>query len=44
MRPRNRTGARRRDASLAIAALPFLAGAYALAYALQMLFAKHAAD
>jgi len=35
--------ARRRDASLAIAALPFLAGAYALAYGLQMLFAKHAA-
>jgi undecaprenyl-diphosphatase len=35
--------ARRRDASLAIAALPFLAGAYALAYALQILFAKHAA-
>jgi membrane protein DedA with SNARE-associated domain len=35
--------ARRRDASLAIAALPFLAGAYALAYALQVIFAKHAA-
>src|SRR6202158_1629702 len=35
--------ARRRDASLAIAALPFLAGAYALAFALQVVFAKHAA-
>ena len=34
--------ARRRDTSLAIAALPFLAGAYALAYALQVIFAKHA--
>jgi len=34
---------RRRDLSLAVAAMPFLAGAYALAYALQMLFAKHAA-
>ena len=35
--------ARRREASLAIASLPFLAGAYALAYALQVLFARHAA-
>jgi membrane protein DedA with SNARE-associated domain len=35
--------ARRREASLAIASLPFLAGAYALAYALQVVFAKHAA-
>jgi undecaprenyl-diphosphatase len=35
--------ARRRDISLAIAALPFLGGAYVLAYALQVLFAKHAA-
>jgi len=34
--------ARRRDASLAIVALPFLGGAYALAFALQVLFAKHA--
>ena len=34
---------RRRDLSLAVAAMPFLAGSYALAYALQMLFAKHAA-
>jgi undecaprenyl-diphosphatase len=36
--------ARRRETSLAIAALPFLAGAYALAFLLQMLFAKHAAN
>ena len=35
--------ARRREASLAIASLPFLAGAYALAFALQVVFAKHAA-
>jgi membrane protein DedA with SNARE-associated domain len=35
--------ARRRDINLAIAALPFLGGAYALAYALQVIFAKHAA-
>ena len=35
--------ARRREASLAIASLPFLAGAYALAFALQVIFAKHAA-
>jgi undecaprenyl-diphosphatase len=35
--------ARRRDISLAIAALPFLGGAYVLAYALQVLFAMHAA-
>lgn len=35
--------ARRRDLSLAIVALPFLAGAYALAYGLQVIFAKHAA-
>jgi membrane protein DedA with SNARE-associated domain len=34
---------RRRETSLAIAALPFLAGAYALAFVLQVLFAKHAA-
>jgi len=36
--------ARRREASLSIAALIFLAGAYALAYGLQAMFAKHAAD
>jgi len=35
--------ARRRDTSLAVASLPFLAGAYALAFLLQLLFAKHAA-
>jgi len=35
--------ARRRDASLAIAALPFLGGAYALAYGLQAIFAKQSA-
>ena len=35
--------ARRREASLSIAALLFLATAYALAYALQAIFAKHAA-
>jgi undecaprenyl-diphosphatase len=35
--------ARRRDISLAVASLPFLAGAYALAFLLQLLFAKHAA-
>jgi membrane protein DedA with SNARE-associated domain len=34
--------ARRREASLSIAALLFLAGAYALAYGLQAMFAKHA--
>jgi hypothetical protein len=36
--------ARRREASLSIAALLFLAGAYALAYGLQAMFAKHAAN
>jgi len=35
--------ARRREASLSIAALLFLASAYALAYGLQAMFAKHAA-
>ena len=35
--------ARRRDASLSIASLIFLGGAYALAYALQAIFARHAA-
>ncbi|MGB9382926.1 VTT domain-containing protein [Candidatus Binatus sp.] len=35
--------ARRREASLSIAALLFLATAYALAYGLQAMFAKHAA-
>jgi len=35
--------ARRREASLSIAAILFLAGAYALAYGLQAMFAKHAA-
>ncbi len=35
--------ARRRDASLSIASLIFLGGAYALAYALQAIFAEHAA-
>ena len=35
--------ARRRDASLSIASLIFLGGAYALAYALQAMFARHAA-
>lgn len=35
--------ARRREASTSIAALLFLAGAYALAYGLQAIFAKHAA-
>ncbi len=35
--------ARRRDASLAIVALPFLGGAYAVAYGLQAMFARHAA-
>ena len=35
--------ARRREASLSIAALLFLATAYALAYGLQAIFAKHAA-
>ncbi len=34
--------ARRREASLSIAALLFLAGAYALAYGLQVMFATHA--
>ncbi len=37
------TYARRREASLSIAALLFLATAYALAYGLQAMFAKHAA-
>src|SRR6266436_690950 len=36
--------ARRREASLSIMALLFLAGAYVLAYGLQALFAKHAAN
>ena len=36
--------ARRREASLSIMALLFLAGAYLLAYGLQALFAKHAAN
>ncbi len=36
--------ARRREASLSIAALLFLAGAYVLAYGLQAMFAKHAAN
>ena len=36
--------ARRGDMSLSVAALSFLAGAYALAYGLQAIFAKHAAD
>jgi membrane protein DedA with SNARE-associated domain len=35
--------ARRREASLSIAALLFLASAYAIAYGLQAMFAKHAA-
>ena len=35
--------ARREDASLSIAALLFLGGAYALAYGLQEMFARHAA-
>jgi membrane protein DedA with SNARE-associated domain len=35
--------ARRRDARLSIAALPFLGGAYAIAYGLQSIFAKHTA-
>jgi membrane protein DedA with SNARE-associated domain len=35
--------ARRRDPTLSIAALVFLGGAYALAYGLQAMFAKHAA-
>ena len=35
--------ARRREASLSIAALLFLGSAYALAYGLQVMFAKHAA-
>jgi membrane-associated protein len=35
--------ARRREASLSIAALLFLAGSYVLAYGLQAMFAKHAA-
>ena len=38
------TYARRREASLSIAALLFLATAYALAYGLQAMFAKHAAS
>ena len=36
--------ARRREASMSIAALVFLAGAYVLAYGLQAIFAKHAAN
>jgi undecaprenyl-diphosphatase len=36
--------ARRREASLSIAALIFLAGSYVLAYGLQAMFAKHAAN
>ena len=36
--------ARRREASLSIAALVFLAGSYVLAYGLQAMFAKHAAN
>ena len=36
--------ARRREASLSIAALLFLAGAYVLAFGLQAMFAKHAAN
>ena len=36
--------ARRREASLSIAALLFLAGSYVLAYGLQAMFAKHAAN
>lgn len=37
------TYARRRDTSLAFAALPFLGGAYAIAYMLQAMFARYAA-
>ena len=36
--------ARRREASLSIAALVFLVGSYVLAYGLQAMFAKHAAN
>jgi membrane protein DedA with SNARE-associated domain len=36
--------ARRREASLSIAAVLFLAGAYALAYGLQAMFARHSAN
>jgi undecaprenyl-diphosphatase len=36
--------ARRREASLSIAALLFLAGAYAIAYGLQAMFAEHSAN